>query len=229
MFSDKSTRANNQNWFESKTPCTPDDFARIWNNSPEQEKLTKEVNLYVTAFPLGWQALQKEHNGHRSISQHRTSPYKISYYEQVRLCINQSFQSLLNDLPPPILSIAGNAIVSIILGSMVYNMSDDTSSFFGCGVLLFFTILTNTFLASFEGVQLWDQRPVVEKHFQYAFYRPSAEAITSMVYDLLNKLLLTVFFNIPFYFLTNMRRTPAAFLTFYLFAFASLLTGSMLY
>ena len=94
---------------------------------------------------------------------------------------------------------------------------------------MFFTILTNTFLAAFEGVQLWDQRPVVEKHFQYALYRPSAEVIALMACDLPNKLLLTAFLNIPFYFLANMRRAPTAFFTFYLFAFASLLTGSRLY
>ena len=108
-------------------------------------------------------------------------------------------------------------------------MPADTSSFFGRGVLLFFTILTNTFLATFEGVQIWDHRPIVEKHFQFAFYRPSAEAIASMICDLPNKVALTACFNIPFYFLANMRRTPDAFFTFYQFAFASLLTGSMLY
>ena len=112
---------------------------------------------------------------------------------------------------------------------MIYNMPDDTSSFFGREVLLFFTILTNTFLAAFKGVQLWDQRPIIKKHFQYALYRPSAEAIASMLCDLPNKLILTAFFDIPLYFLANMRRTPAAFFTFCLFAFASLLTGSMLY
>lgn len=147
----------------------------------------------------------------------------------MELCIIRGFQRLRNDLPPPISSIAGNCIISMILGSMFYNMPNDTSSFFGRGVLLFFTILTNNFLASFEGVQLWDQRPVVEKHFQYGFYRPSGKAIASVLCDLPNKLLLTASFNIPFYFLANMRRTPAAFFTFYLFAFASLLTGSMLY
>lgn len=127
------------------------------------------------------------------------------------------------------LQIAGNAIVSLILGSMFYNMPDDTSSFFGRGVLLFFTILTNTFLASFEGAQLWQQRPIVEKHFQLAFYRRSAEAVASMVCDLPNKVPLTAAFNIPLYFLTNLKRTPAGFFTFYLFAFVSLVTGSMLY
>lgn len=218
--------------YEFKVPHTPDDFARIWKDSPERKKLAAEIDLYETAFPLGpkeLQDLQNEPKDRRTSLQRRSSPYKISYYEQVRLCIIRTIQRLLNDLPPPISSIAGNAIVSIILGSIFYNMPDDTSSFFGRGVLLFFTILTNTFLAAFEGVQLWDQRPIVEKHFQYAFYRPSTEAIASMLCDLPNKLLLTASFNIPFYFLANMRRTPAAFFTFYLFAFASLLTGSMLY
>lgn len=212
--------------YEFTAPRTSDEFANIWTNSPEREKRAEEINFYETTFPLDRKSLS---NGHKSSVERRSSPYKITYYRQVILCLTRSFQRLMNDLAPPISSLAGNAIVSIILGTMFYNMPDDTSSFFGRGVLLFFTILTNTFLAAFEGVQLWDQRPIVEKHFHYAFYRPSAEAIASMLCDLPNKLLLTASFNIPFYFLANMRRTPAAFLTFYLFAFASLLTGSMLY
>lgn len=214
--------------FESKVPRTSEDFARVWMYSSKHENLVEEVSQYEEAFPMCRKNPQDLHNPWNGFRQ-RLSPYKISYIEQVKLCVIRSFQRLRNDLPPPISSIAGNAIISIILGSLFYDMPDDTSSFLGRGVLLFFTILTNTFLAAFEGVQLWDQRPIVEKHFQYALYRPSAEAIASMVCDLPNKLLLTAFFNVPFYFLANMRRTPAAFFTFYLFAFASLLTGSMLY
>lgn len=214
--------------FESEVPRTSEDFARIWANSPEHEKLIEDIYQYERAFPMSRKDLQDLRDiwgsHHRSLS-----PYRISYVEQIWLCVIRSFTRLQNDLSPPISSIAGNAIVSIILGTLFYNMPDDTSSFFGRGVLLFFTILTNTFLAAFEGVQLWDQRPIVEKHFQYALYRPFAEAIASMICDLPNKLLLTAFFNVPFYFLANMRRTPNAFFTFYLFAFTSLLTGSMLY
>ena len=40
--------------------------------------------------------------------------------------------------------------MSIILGSIFYNLSGDTNSFFGRGVLLFFTVLLNTFLGAFE-------------------------------------------------------------------------------
>ena len=79
------------------------------------------------------------------------------------------------------------------------------------------------------GVALWDIRPVVEKHTNLALYQPVAEVIASVLCDVPNKVLLTLGFNVPFYFLANLRRSTAAFLTFYLFAFMSLLTGSMLF
>lgn len=50
-----------------------------------------------------------------------------------------------------------------------------------------------------------------------------------MFCDLPNKFLLITCFNIPFYFLANLRRTPGAFFVFYLFAFISLVTGSMIF
>lgn len=76
---------------------------------------------------------------------------------------------------------------------------------------------------------MWAQRTIVEKHTRYAFYHPSAEALASMICDLPNKLLTSLFFNLILYFLTKLRRTPGAFLTFYLFSFACLLTMSMFF
>ena len=76
---------------------------------------------------------------------------------------------------------------------------------------------------------MWSQRPIVERHTRYAFYHPSAEAIASMICDLPNKLLTSLFFNVILYFMTNLRREPSAFLTFYLFSFACLLTMSMFF
>ncbi len=70
---------------------------------------------------------------------------------------------------------------------------------------------------------------MIEKHLRYAFYRPAAEAIASVFVDFPLKLLLTLIFNVPLYFLANLRRTPEAFFTFYLFALVSLLNGSMIY
>ena len=76
---------------------------------------------------------------------------------------------------------------------------------------------------------LWEQRPIVEKHHRYALYRPSADAIASMICDLPNKILTSLLFNIPLYLMTNLRRTPEAFFTYILFSFTCLLTMSMIF
>ena len=214
---------------EGRVPRNAVEFAEIWNRSQERNELSREIQSYAQSSHLRQNYSPSPFCKVESTLQHSSTPYKMTFFQESMLCLTRSFQRLLQDLTPPTSGVAGNAIISIILGSMFYNMPDDTSSFFGRGVLLFFTILTNTLLASFEGVQLWDQRPIVEKHYRYAFYHRSAEAVASMLCDLPNKFLLTTCFNVPFYFLANMRRTPAAFFTFYLFAFVSLLTGSMLY
>lgn len=50
-----------------------------------------------------------------------------------------------------------------------------------------------------------------------------------MICDLPNKLITSVTFNLALYFLTNLRRTPGAFFTFYLFSFICTLAMSMLF
>lgn len=76
---------------------------------------------------------------------------------------------------------------------------------------------------------LWDDRPIIDKHVQYGFYHAFTEAIASVLCDLPNKVVLTLMFNLPLYFLSNLRRTPGAFFTYYLFGFMSLLNGSVIY
>lgn len=50
-----------------------------------------------------------------------------------------------------------------------------------------------------------------------------------MICDLPNKLLTSLSFNLTLYFMTNLRRTPSAFFTFYLFSFICVLAMSMLF
>jgi ATP-binding cassette subfamily G (WHITE) protein 2 (PDR) len=80
----------------------------------------------------------------------QASPYTTSFSKQIELCLVRGVQRLRNDLQTPLSAIGGNCVLSIVLGSMFYNMPETTDSFFGRSVLLFFTILLNTFLGSFE-------------------------------------------------------------------------------
>lgn len=60
-------------------------------------------------------------------------------------------------------------------------------------------------------------------------YHPFAEAVASMLCDMPYKLLNAITFNIPLYFMTNLRREPGAFFIFLLFSFVTTLTMSMLF
>ncbi|KAI0842315.1 BcatrD protein [Hypoxylon sp. FL0890] len=210
-------------------PETAADFAKTWKDSLEYRMLASEIETYNRIYALGddeaLRLMRKEAKG----VEEKLSPYILAVQKQVTLCVHRGFLRLRHNLAVPVSTIIGNFITSIILGSMFYNMPEDTSSFFGRGVLLFFTSLVNTTLAAFESVALWDDRPIIEKHVQYGFYHAFAEAIASFVCDLPNKVVLTFVFNFPLYFLSNLRRTPGAFFTYYLFSLLSLLNGSVIY
>ena len=117
-----------------------------------------------------------------------------------------------------------NGIMALVIGSVFYNLQDNTASFYSRGALLFFAILLNAFSSALEVScaeivtclsrileadlfpspisTLFAQRPIVEKHTKYAFYHPFSEAIASMICDLPNKIGTAIFFNITLYFIT---------------------------
>jgi ABC-type multidrug transport system permease subunit len=76
---------------------------------------------------------------------------------------------------------------------------------------------------------MWAQRPIVEKHHRYAFYHPFTEAIASMICDLPNKILISILFHLPVYFLTNLRRSASAFFTYWILMFATILAMSSVF
>jgi ATP-binding cassette subfamily G (WHITE) protein 2 (PDR) len=61
-------------------------------------------------------------------------------------------------------------------------------------------------LAHSQILTLYAQRPIVEKHTGYAFYRPSSEAIASILTDMPYKIINAFTSNIPLYFMINLRR-----------------------
>jgi ATP-binding cassette subfamily G (WHITE) protein 2 (PDR) len=80
----------------------------------------------------------------------QNSPYTTSFAYQVRICIKRNIHRICNSLDVSISAIVGNIIMGIIIGSMFYNLDSTTSSFYNRSVLLFFAILLNAFMSSFE-------------------------------------------------------------------------------
>ncbi|KAJ2986020.1 hypothetical protein NUW58_g5230 [Xylaria curta] len=172
-------------------PTSPEAFAGAWKATIEYKTLLEQIADYNRIYPVAHDKslLSMRQNLKGEVA--KRSPYVLSVVKQTSLCINRGFLRLRHNIKVPLSTIAGNFVTSLILGSMFYNMQEDTNSFFGRGVLLFFTSLVNTTLAAFESVALWDDRPIIEKHVQYGFYRAFTEAVASFVCDLPNKIVLT--------------------------------------
>lgn len=207
---------------EEKVPRTADEFAQYWQNSPEFSKLIKEIDDFNSEYPIGSENLEEFKISRQAEKSHHTrpsSPYTISFYMQVRICITRGFQRLKRNYVMPMTMVVGNTIIGFLMASMFYNLQPNTDSFFSRGACLFFAILFNALSSILEIFNLYEQRPIVEKHDRYALYRPSAEAVASFIVDLPAKILTSIFFNIIIYFLTNLRREPGPFFAFFLFSF----------
>ncbi|KAH8829423.1 ABC-2 type transporter-domain-containing protein [Flagelloscypha sp. PMI_526] len=218
--------------FETKVPRTAAEFAQRWKDSPERQALLVDIDAYNKEFPVNGERLEAFQTA-RKTQQSKTmsvkDPYTVSYWTQVKMCMHRGFLRTRGDATNTYITIFGNFIMSLVISSVFYNLQPTTGSFFQRGALLFFAVLTNAFASFLEILTLYAQRPIVEKHNRYALYHPSAEGISSMLVDIPTKVITALTVNLTLYFMSNLRRNPAAFFTFFLFSFVTTLTMSSIF
>jgi ATP-binding cassette, subfamily G (WHITE), member 2, PDR len=69
---------------------------------------------------------------------------------QVKLCVRRGFQRLRGDLSLFFTAMIGNTVMALIIGSVFYNLQDNTASLYSRGALLFFGVLLNAFSSALE-------------------------------------------------------------------------------
>lgn len=218
--------------WENKVPRTPSEFAERWKSSRDYSTLRAELDQYNQKYETGGtyhDQFVASRRAQQSKHQRISSPYTLSYWGQVTLCLRRGFWRLRGDPSLTFTQLFGNMIMALIISSVFYNLPQTTGSFYSRSALLFFAILLNAFGSALEILTLYAQRPIIEKQSRYAFYHPSAEAVASMLTDLPYKILNAIFFNLIFYFMTNLRRTPGAFFFYLLISFFLTLAMSMLF
>lgn len=212
--------------FSQKVPRTPEEFAQRWQASEDFQRMIAEMDAYDNSHDS--EVKLKEYR--ESTAQEKAkgvgqkTPYNITYQMQLKACATRSYQRMLGD--PAFLgaNIFGSIFQALIVGSVFYNISEDTSGFFSRGGVLFFAILFNALQAMSEVASLYEQRPIIAKHKSYALYHPSADALAQLVADIPIKLATLTCFDVILYFLTNLSRTPQQFFIFYLFTFLTTMT-----
>ncbi|CAI7616198.1 unnamed protein product [Penicillium manginii] len=217
---------------EDKVPRTPKEFSEYWKKSPEYHSLRKQIVEFEQQHPPNGsdaQRLRSTHEAHQARHTRAKSPYFLSIPMQIRLCTIRAFQRMKGDRATAIAPVIVSIILSLIIGSVFYNTPDSADYFFQKGAVCYFAVLMNALLTMNEILQLYSQRPIVEKQAGYAFVHPFTEALASLIVDLPIKLVRISAFSIVLYFMANLRREAANFFIFYLFLIVAVLTMSGLF
>lgn len=139
--------------FEGRAPRTPDEFATAWKNSKEYTVLQQDIENYKQAVPINgpdaevFRANKKEA---QAKGQRKKSPFTLSFYQQIMLCVWRGFCRLRSDPSLTLSQLFGNFIMALIVGSVFYNLPETSDSFFKRGSLLFLACLSNAFSSALE-------------------------------------------------------------------------------
>jgi ATP-binding cassette, subfamily G (WHITE), member 2, PDR len=158
--------------FENRTPRTPDEFAAVWQKSEDRARLMREIDDFERQYPVGGPQLEKFRQSRRAViarnqlsregdlriifslanrlTRRIKSPYTISMPMQVKLCVRRGFQRLRGDVSLLLTGMIGNTVMALIIGSVFYNLQDNTASLYSRGALLFFGVLLNAFSSALE-------------------------------------------------------------------------------
>lgn len=132
---------------ENCVPRTSDDFARCWQQSGEREQLVAEIEEYTQSHPLKGADQDKFALARRlekSRNQRESSPYTLSYWGQIKLCTWRDVRRLKADPSVPLAMLVINFVEALIIASIFFNLSQDTSSFFSRGAVLFMMVSLHT-------------------------------------------------------------------------------------
>ncbi|GKT89599.1 LOW QUALITY PROTEIN: ABC-2 type transporter [Colletotrichum tofieldiae] len=228
-----SERAVHPDWKGSTPPRSPDEFARAWKDSQHRRRLLAEMDNFEREFPFGGDTHKQfsaTRRAHQSKRQRSSSPYTLSFLQQISLNLWRSFKLLISEPWMTVTMLTTNFFESLIISSIFYNLPPTSSSLYKRLLLIFYTILINAMGSILEILTLYGKRKIIEKHARYALYHPSAEAVAAMVVDLPYKLINSLFINIPIYFMTNLRRESAGpFFFFLLISFSITVSMSMIF
>jgi ABC-type multidrug transport system ATPase subunit len=218
---------------EDSTPKTPEDLERAFRQSSHYKTVLEDIADYETYLKeSNFEDAREFENAVQEGKSKRVSKkssYTVSFPRQVLACTKREFWLLFGDtttLYTKVFIIISNGL---IVGSLFYGESADTSGAFSRGGALFFSILFLGWLQLTELMKAVSGRAVVARHHDYAFYNPSAVSIARVIADLPVILVQVIIFGVIMYFMTNMTITAGRFFIYMLFVYITTILLTALY
>ncbi|EKG12754.1 ABC transporter-like protein [Macrophomina phaseolina MS6] len=213
-----------------KVPRTAQEFERYWLDSVDFRALSRQLDRDEAANAAETLAGLEEAK-HQSQKKHTSpkSPYMIPITTQIKLNTKRAYLRVWQDKAATITTCTAQAVQALIIGSIFNGNKEATQGFRARMAALLFSVILNALVAIAEIQSLYEQRPIVEKHKSYAFYRPFTEAVGGLVADIPVKFFVAVVFNVTIYFLANLRGEAAQFFVYFLVTYMLVMTMTTLF
>ena len=217
---------------EASTPKTAEELEAVFKQSKTYKKILQTVDNYEKHLDTNREdtlRFQRTVAESKSKTVSKKSSYTVSFARQVMACVQREFWLLWGDqtsLKTKYFIILANAL---IVSSLFYGQSLDTSGAFSRGGSLFFSIVFLGWLQLTELMPAVSGRAIVARHKDYAFYRPSAVAIARVVVDFPSIFCMVVPFSIVVYFMTGLDVSASKFFIYFLFVYTTTFCITSLY
>jgi ATP-binding cassette subfamily G (WHITE) protein 2 (SNQ2) len=219
-ITDASARKINPEFKSTSIPSTADEFETVWRSSEEYQLLLKQIDEKIIKHENLDSEYKQLRGNHQLIKQKHTSKgssYTINFWSQLKACFKRRAQTTINNRAYPITLVVAAIVQSLVIGSLLYNITYQTVGAFSRGGVLFFSCLYFAIMTLAETPELFLDKPVLNKQYGYNLFHPSADLLARQMVQFPVKVLAITAFSIVTYFLTNLKREPGPFFQYYLF------------
>lgn len=150
----------------------------------------------------------------------KKSPLTVSFPKQVKACVSRQYQIVWGDKPTLIIKQLATLVQALVVGSLFYNSSTDSSGLFSKSGALFLSLLYQALFALSEVTDSFAGRPVLAKHKAFAFFHPAAFCIAQVAADLPVLFFQVSQFSLVLYFMVSLKMSASAYFIYWITVFA---------
>ena len=192
--------------WENRIPRSAEDFSQVYRKSEIYSRNLEDMRTFEAELEAQRQARQES-----ASKKIQKKNYTIPFYKQVLTLVQRQFFVIIGDKASLIGKWGGIIFQGLIVGSLFFNLPSTVAGAFTRGGVLFFILLFNALLALAEQTAAFEAKPILLKHKNFSFYRPSAYALAQTVMDIPMVFVQVFLFDVIIYWMAGLSATPSQF------------------
>ncbi|KAL9126867.1 MAG: hypothetical protein Q9217_004148 [Psora testacea] len=219
--------------YEASAPKTAEEFECVFKNSQNYKKVLADVEDYERHLDstdyVDARVFKQSVKESQSKRVPAKSSFTVSYWRQVLACTRREVWLVWGDKPTLYTKFFIIVSNGLIVSSLFHGQPNSTEGAFSRGGLAFFSILFLGWLQMSELIKAVSGRAVIQRHKEYAFYRPSAVNLARVLADFPQIFAMAVPFAIIMYFLGDLDVDVSKFFIYFLFVYVTTFNLTALY